>query len=532
MTAPPQHTFNLVTEPWIPVTMSDGPTELNLSDLFTRAHEIQGLNEPSPLTYTALLRFLLAVAHRATRGPDDPQDWAERWRRKRFDAGKFGDYLARYSPRFDLFDDVRPFAQAGPEFGIKDDSPVTRLFMERTSGNNPTLFDHAWDERPPALSPAEAARALLAANAYGFAGAGGKFYNTTLIAGYCLLLEGDNFFQTLMLNMQEYSDDAPDLLSRTRDVPWWELDFPDPPVEKGGNGALGLTDLLTWRGRAIRLVPDDAGLVRRCFYAQRYQLRESEARDPFKRYVEAKSGPSKGQHFPRNFTPGRALWRDSGALLEHQPEYDPENEQPGILRWLAEVSAFLEAEGTSPPTIVATGLVNNQARVDLWRMDRLPLPIEVLTDAGKHLAVHDAVELAETVRRALSDAGKEFATVALSRGERKPDPNDVTRERHALHLEDRYWSRLDTRFQQFLTGLAATPDADDAVLTWAKELRAIARSVYFDATHAAGIGSRWFQAQSSGGRMLERELRKHLPGLVAADEAEQQSHDESVEVPV
>jgi hypothetical protein len=31
--------FNLVTQPWIPVLMDGPPTELSLSDVFAKAHE-------------------------------------------------------------------------------------------------------------------------------------------------------------------------------------------------------------------------------------------------------------------------------------------------------------------------------------------------------------------------------------------------------------------------------------------------------------------------------------------------------------
>lgn len=526
-----RHRFDLVAEPWLPVMLTDGSAvELGLQDFYTRAHEARGLNEPSPLTYTAVMRFLLAILHRAVDGPTDPLDWAERWRGGRFNGTEINRYLNDHRDRFDLFDHERPFAQTGPDVAAKDSSPVTRLFMERTSGNNPTLFDHAWDDEPPALPPGEAARALLTAHAYAFAGSGGRFFNAPMIAGYSVMLEGNTLFQTLMLNLQEYSDDGPPGLERTDDAPWWEVEN-DPDVESGGNTPRGLTDLLSWRSRAIRLIPEDDGTVRRCFYSQRYQVRESETlRDPFKRYEPAQSGDNKGKLFPKNFIAGRALWRDSYALMEQQRQdeatgtvYTP---RPGIVAWLSTAMTQLAPEERIIPTIVATGLVNNQAKIDLWRMDRLPLPIELLDDDERRLHVRDAIEGARNVRDALYQAGTTFASEGLSLGERSPDPKDVARERASLKLDERYWSRLDSPFQGFLIDLAAASDPDTASNTWFAELRRIARTVYIEATNVASLDGRWFRAQSQGSWTLDRQLKKALIQLLDAEDHAREMREE------
>src|SRR5699024_4257504 len=108
-------------------------------------------------------------------------------------------YLERWRDRFDLYHPLRPFAQVDADEEMADGtkSPISRLVMERTSGNNPTLFDHSWDAHPMVLSPCDAARAVLTANQYAFAGSGGRFMQAPLVAGYCIMLEGENLFQTL-----------------------------------------------------------------------------------------------------------------------------------------------------------------------------------------------------------------------------------------------------------------------------------------------------------------------------------------------
>ncbi len=498
MTTP---SFNLVREPWIPVTALDGAvSEVSLIDLFAQAHTLTDLAEPSPLTWTVLTRYLVAITRRTVHGPAAIATWQDLHANGQFDAKAFADYLERHEHRFDVFDPEVPFGQVNATQGGADPSPVSRLYLEWTSGNNPTLFDHNRDDRPRGISPAEAARAVLTANGYAFAGAGGKFYNTQLVAGYALTLKGATLFETLLLNCPPTDSLQPDTWGTldTTDAPWWELaPGDDPPVQKGALRARGLTDLLTWRGRAIRLIPGPDEQVRTCTYLQRYQWDESQAHDPYKRYYAAASGPGKGQLFPRNFTPGQALWRDSAALFESHSRVHDDEPAPGIMHWAAVLAEHRRDEELQPLDIslIATGLVNNQARVDLWRMDTLPLASSLLTDEAARDVVRRAVAFAELAKDSLSAAGSAFAKTALTRGERDPDPNDVKRERASLSLEPRYWAMLDRRYQEFVAQLV-TPEAyEPALAAWVSDLAQFTRDIYTEASNAAGEASNWFAGQ-------------------------------------
>jgi CRISPR system Cascade subunit CasA len=368
---------------------------------------------------------------------------------------------------------------------------------------------------------------VLTANQYAFAGSGGKFMQAPLVAGYCITLEGENLFQTLMLNVQGYNNERPESLDAEGDAPWWELET-DPPLDKSGLRPRGLTDLLTWRSRKLRLLPEADGMVRWVSYAQRYVVADPEyrLRDPFKRYEMRKSGPSIGISFPRNFSADRALWRDVDALIEKADSIasdEDTNGRPAIIDWLADVSDVLEDAGVSAPMIVATGLVNTQAKIDLWRMERLPLPVSLLDDDDLIGIVRDAVTRAEIVRECLRDAGSQFASTALTTGTRSPDSTDITREREALNLEVRYWSRLEARFQQFMTELADTDDPQTPLDDWTLDLATLAREVFRDATRAAGGDSRWLMAQAAGGRTLDNRLFKRVPEIQEIQDARREA---------
>jgi CRISPR system Cascade subunit CasA len=538
MRNPTGKSFNLVTDPWLPVTLIDGtPTTWGMNEFFARSQEARGVNEPSPLNYTATLRMLLAVLHRALSGPRSPVDWLKIYQAGRFNADQINAYLDRWYHRFDIYHPERPFAQVDSGVAMSDLSPVTRLLLERTSGNNPTLFDHSWDANPLAISPGDAARAVLAAHQYAFAGSGGKFMQAPLVAGYCITLEGNSLFQTLMFNLQQYDEQLPETLNASGDAPWWEWDQ-DPPVRKEGLRPRGLTDLLTWRSRNLRLVPEPDGTVCTVQYGQRYVVRDDEfrLRDPFKRYVQSQGGSNKGAYFPKNFTAGRALWRDADALME-QAQQDSIDAQegggrPGIINWMARVAGFMGDQGSEiTPMIIATGLVNNQAKIDLWRMDRLPLPLKVLLDDVRRNQVRRALEHAQAVRGALTAAGSRFAEEGLSSGERKPDPHDVARERASLKLDERYWSQLEIRFQQFLAKLTNTDDLDEPLRLWFISLQQLAREAFLTATDVAHTEGQWMRAQVIGGRVLNTQMNKVFQDELAFRmNGKEQNRDANVEL--
>lgn len=73
-------TFDLVTEPWLPVIRTDGDIEkVSLSNLLRQAHLITDLVEPDPLTRAATRRFLQGLVADLVRRADDMDalDWSK-----------------------------------------------------------------------------------------------------------------------------------------------------------------------------------------------------------------------------------------------------------------------------------------------------------------------------------------------------------------------------------------------------------------------------------------------------------------------
>lgn len=194
--------------------------------------------------------------------------------------------------------------------------------------------------------------------------------------------------------------------------------------------------------------------------------------------------------------------------------------RPGIVEWFSQVAMAYEdatLEPLSDPIIVASGLVNNQAKVDLWRQERLPLPITVVRDSHASQTVTHALGFAEDTNRALVRAGRRLATALLTDGDRSPDKNDVARQLTLLRLHERFWPRLELDFYAFLHDLD-TGERDAALSRWIEQVILLAHHSYDDAARVVGANARNIRAQMLGLRTLYRELAPLREQLAAYQE--------------
>ena len=473
--------FDLLEEPWVPCIRLDGaPIELSLRDALVQAHEMRELHGESPLVIAALYRLLLAVLHRVF-GPSGYDAWGALWARGQWEGEPLDGYLARWRHRFDLFDPERPFYQAEDE--RVERKSVASLVHDVASGNNPTLFDHHTETTGLSLAPAQAARILLAGQAFGLAGLSGlpqKFTDGTCARGVTFLVQGSTLFGTLALNLIRYPVQGMDI-SPAEDRPVWEMEdpyTPDRPVP------LGYLDHLTWQNRRVLLLPEEtpAGVrVRHMTVAPALRL-GAEVRDPMKHYrVRGKRLVS------LRFREDRALWRDSAALLELS---SADSQAPRALHWVSELvgEGYLEAHQTH--RFLALGMANHQAKVDFCRTERMPLPLEYLRRHELVDELRSALGLAEAAGSQLWGATRTMAKWVVSpeadrKGARQPARQDLDALTDQWAPERRYWSQLEIPFRQTMTALLI--ETDEALVGWVRTLWRTAWDAFDQvAEHLAG----------------------------------------------
>jgi CRISPR system Cascade subunit CasA len=307
--------FNLCTEPWIPVRAHSSVQLVSLETALLNARAFQRLEHSSPLVTVAVYRLLLAVLHRALEGPNRPED-AARWYREGFPAERIQTYLRRWHEHFDLFG-AHPFMQV-PDLPLEPSltDHWSRLAAERGSGNTSFLFNDRLRENVPSASdgipPAEAALRLLEHQTFSLGGLVKRLGVTAMPAApsasaALVIAAGDNLLETLALNLVPYT-----AMDRGLDSPVWERDpVRFKQLEGGFKAAMrGITDRYSWTPRAIRL-KRDGDAVRFMIFAPGAALDGDGEKEPMAAALIGRDGE------PRTLglREGRGLWRDFHALV-------------------------------------------------------------------------------------------------------------------------------------------------------------------------------------------------------------------------
>jgi CRISPR system Cascade subunit CasA len=462
-------TFNLVEEAWIPAVHRGGQTvTLGLQDVLLQAHDLQELSARSPLETAALYRLLLAILHRVF-GPSGYDVWDDLWSAGRVDAQPLTDYLDTWYPRFGLFDEAHPFYQA-PDDRVKP-KPPNKLLLDLAFGNKATLFDHHTDAEGIALTTAEAARAVVAAQCFGLAGLSGirgaTFTDGACTRGVLFMVQGKNLFETLMLNLLRYPTEDDVLVHRAGDRPAWEMDDPLTPER---TRPLGYLDYLTWQNRRILLFPEqtaDGICVREMTMGPGLRL-DDDILDPMKHYREG----GRSGWLVQRFWEERALWRDSAALFKlHDENYHP----PQTFRWLSELVEEDFVDKSQTRRYMALGMANSRAKVDFYRAEQMPLPLDYLTDEMLVGRLEEALGMAEDVRGQLWSAARTLARFVLApeadQGEEGHEPHrdDMDALMTQWAIERDYWVRLELPFRHLMETLPQ--DIDAAMTAWREIVR-------------------------------------------------------------
>lgn len=553
--------FDLIDEPWIPcIRADDGAViELSLRQVLAEAPQLREISDPSPLVTAALHRLLLAILHR-THGPRSVDEWATIWDARAFDTHALDRYLDEQQElgRFDLFHPEHPFYQTT---GVHTDEPsyvkpMALLAHELLLGLPPTLFQQTPVDL--AFSPARAARVLVALQA--FAVGGLITYQSKhgepdkpfkyskegpLKKGAVILTRGATLFATLMLNLHRYDgeDGAPWDFDPDEDLAAWERPVASGPKrawQEGVNRApTGYIDQLTWQSRRARLIPQregDAVVVRRAVMMRGHGFPEDwddAQREPMLAFRINRSAKADDPSpwITLTFDPDRALWRNSLALYQSVKD---ETRRPRMADWIAD----LRQEGLLPDTqayaVDIFGMATNKSKIDLWRHERLPLPLELLIDATLAPLISNALAAAEDAARQLrpgfderqsSGARKKvnkprplqlFGRAMLAPDDgREPDRQDVANLVASLDLDERYWSRLEAPFRDFLVDLPA--ERERALAAWLDAVDRAATDAFEGTMRSFDTSARALKAEALASARFRAALREALEPYRASE---------------
>ncbi len=451
--------FNLTEEKWLPCIMLDNSfQELSLRDVLRQATNIRELTGDSPPVTIALHRLLLAILHRALNAPQSYDEWNDYWQAKSWDNAKLAGYFEKWRHRFDLFDEKRPFYQVISAKADVQSGAIIQLYFQ--GKNNATLFDHSTTATPKAVSPAEAARLLIAFQGFDFGGikADGSAQTAPLLQSAIALCKGENLFETLMLNWHRYNqeDAEPFDFQTEKDLPPWERETETEAKERKPDGYV---DLLTWQSRRILLQSEESDtgnvavkntvIMRGFQFPKEFAAYNKETMKAFKK--------SKQEGFyPIGFNENKALWRNSLALFQ---TIQGEQYRPKMLDWLNELAYTGLLPRTDAFPIEFYGLAADKAKFLFWQQEKFNLPLAYLNDNELLERLKTALQWAEEIAGVLKFALKSLA------GNLETKADNFS----ALPF---YWAGLEVEFHQLLRTL---PDSqDEAMRGWFRVVNATA----------------------------------------------------------
>lgn len=470
--------FNLIDEKWIPVRYPNGARdELGIRDALLRAKEIATIEDASPLVVAALHRFLLAVLYRALEGPTDI-DQAKALFRDGLPGEKITAYLEKWRDRFWLFDDTFPFGQV-PTFEPKTWRAWTVLAAEHNADNAKVLFDHVDVEAPGTISDAAAVRWLLATQTFSVSCGKSELSHTgtapSATAALVLPL-GRDLHDTLLLSLVPENREI-----HSGDLPLWERVPESLAILAEGieRAVTGFADRYTWRTRSISLKGSNSGRSGNLAFASGVGCTSMGQIDPMLGYrIDDKKGKLPIQFRDRGF------WRDFDSLLPDASRLAP---------LVIEHAAALTRSNRErfPKSVMVLGQANNKAKIEYWRMERFALPGALAGNNSIRVHIRQLLADAEDAQRFLWAACASFARDLLSRGERKPAKEDVTKFVKQMAVTDWYWAVLESCFHEVLCDYTLDRDFEDIRWQWLKSVRDTLKTAWGQHRAHVSMGDAW-----------------------------------------
>ncbi|MDI9590262.1 MAG: type I-E CRISPR-associated protein Cse1/CasA [Acidobacteriota bacterium] len=499
MDGPVKPSFNLVSDPWVLVVMLDGSTEeVSLRDLFRRASEFRGIAGDIAQQSLTILRLCLAIMYRGYGRLPDGSDgltesemldgWKSVWERGSFADGMVDGYLTEFEDQFDLFGESPFYQVTGLKYNSKDKEfdPITEMIAD-VPKRDKFLFTMRGRNAPSEIPFDEAARWLVYFQAYDCAGIKtpvvgsshvnkGKVYPPKGIPATGWLgtiggvyLEGDNLFQTLMLNWVMHDEEGREYFGVPGDVPAWEA--PVTETDYRVVNPKGPAQLFSWQSRRVRLVLGEGGDavagVISCYgdIPHPTDMPEVETMTAWHKSPEKQKalGTPYVPWMPRAHDCSKAIWRGLEAILS-RGEASEGDLRPVVIRWLAR----LREEGVDglprEPSVHAQGMEYGvQSSVVTSSMDDL-------VSLGSALQC-DSVAIARTVG-VVSDADRAVYQLALlvrsverSQGDKTKD-KDPQGVRIANDVKEAAYLELDDLFRNRIAEFSKDEDADRYCGEW------------------------------------------------------------------
>jgi len=441
--------FDVLTEPWIPVIQKDGSrNELGIQICLEQAERILEIRHASPIVEFGLYRLLTAatldVFTWAEQRPELPEDLEGMIESGGFDADLIRQYLEECGDVFDLFHPEKPFLQA--KMDSARTKPLVAMYPAMPSGTNVGHWHHQAEDEVD-VSAQQAAQWLVTIAPFMTAGGAGLSPSINGAPGIYVLPRGESLFDTIVMNLplrieQESGGGA---------VAWRSSRIPG-----GERTQATAIEALTWQPRRIQLVPekDKWGNIR----VRRMKFEKGDRANPDLDWIDPNLAYRYGKEkrSPIRMREGRPLWRDAGPLVLLRSTDHGQSERRVVFRRPDVVEqVFTSIARHGRLAIHAYGMRTDlKMKVFEWGRARWDVPAKLGRSTRLGDLVHQELERAEVAVYTLRDQI------------RKLFPRDGAGRKEALRsIADRceraYWQRLERGFAPLMSAFAEL-DPDEA----------------------------------------------------------------------
>lgn len=517
--------FNLIDEGWIPVIYKNSGENKTLSirKIFQDADKIKSLSTDSPTQDFAVLRVLLAILQTVYsrydyeseiypeiqqdekfRQKEDIEDfeelrdyknnliitWKKMWENETFTQCLY-DYLDNWHDRFFLFDTDYPFFQVKASDIAEDKinkanassisgKNINRLISE--SGNKVALFSPKYESNnnKAILSEDEIARWLI--TFHGYCGLSDKVifgkekYKSSKgwifdLGG--IYLEGNNLFETLMLNMLIVHPEEE--FNGKIQKPCWEYESEEllekymTFVNMNTNVSVdNIAELYTLWARAIQIDPNTN--INEPFYFNIVKLpdlnHQNQFLEPMTTWRYNKDGDNKGTFTPRKHQIGQSLWRNFG-LISLKADDEDNSKAPGIIQWFELIKRII---GEDYRVSVKAISMQDDGNATSWVpvneiYDTLNVKEDILTDLDDDGAVIRIENIVEQTKKAVGTYRTFINNIREIRNlESRKFVDDKVEEMYYL---------IDQPFKDWISSIDSNEQIPDKIIEWRKELKTL-----------------------------------------------------------
>lgn len=491
--------FNVLTDPWIPVIGLSGTHEtLGIRETLRRAPELKEISIVSPTEEFSVYRFLSVLLMDALR-PMTVSDIHEITSRNAFDLKKIASYFdlcAETGLSFDIFDAKRPFMQ--PTYNKKwDKEPesVTRIDFAFPSGNNHVHFEH---RNPSTVSYpfAEAFRKMLACHVFMTQGGAGYSPGINAAPPYYAIVNRENLFLTLCTMLVPLNDYIPNV-SPCPAIS--KMDGIEPKKIRGAvDEATGEVDsvcffqAMLFPVRRIILIPDkDADTVTNVYFNRGFKYGGGESwTDPNVSYRW--SAPDKDGNRKRfTFKPDLdvSVWRNYAEMIRDEG-------RPAILSRYMEIDPHWTVA-----SVTLYGMQTDQAKCCNLLRCNIDIPRNILGTAEKVAFITECLDYSERLSRRL-----EFALRVALQNE-KPDisPKDAKKANASVKTAvNLFFSGCESVFLNRISEMDnfREENKEDELKQWKKDCFSVAKKVYYSAAGNIHASGRTLKNIAEGQRIL------------------------------